>query len=67
VNDETELLFKQYDAINGSIAVDFHPWTFLLGLSKKHHVVSSQGKLWREWVLWLGPICVTLTFYGGVK
>ena len=67
MTEETELLFKQFRTLNSSIAIDFHPWTLLLGIGKKRHLISSQGKVWREWVLWLGPICVTLMFYGGGK
>lgn len=63
--DETELLFRELPlSINGSIAIDLHSWTFLFGVSRQAHVVSSWGKIWKEWVLWLGPVCVTLTFYG---
>lgn len=64
MRDEIELLFTELP-FNGSIAIDLYPWTFLLGLSRVRHVVSSQGKIWKEWTLWLGPLSVTLTFYGG--
>lgn len=65
--NEIELFFHELPFIRGSIAIDFHPWTFFVGLGRYSHVVSSQGRLWREWTLWLGPLAVTLTFYGGVK
>ena len=64
MNNETELLFHEFP-FNGSIAVDYYPWTFLLGLSHRRLIVPSQRLNWREFCLWLGPLCVTLTLYGG--
>lgn len=67
MNNAIELLFANMPGFNGSLAVDLHPWTFILGASRQRHVVSSQGKVWKEYTLWLGPLAITITLYGGEK
>lgn len=61
IREGTELFFR--DLPNGSVALDMHQ-AFLVGLRRENLPEYLDWQhTWTEWRLWLGPFCLSLTFY----
>ena len=44
-----------------AIAVELHPG-FLLGVNLATQMPATKAQ-WIDWQVWLGPVCVVVTFY----